>query len=313
MGYYHIEISPHSRKLCTIVLPCGKYEYLQLPMGLFNSPDIFQEKMSGLMEDLEFVRAYIDDLLVITSGSYEDHLAKLEEVFLKLRNAGLKVNMKKSFFARAELEYLGYWITRDGIQPTANKVHAITNIAPPKSQKELRRFIGMVNYYRDMWIRRSHVLAPLASLTSKTSKWVWGEEQQKAFDTMKKIISREALLAYPDFNEQFDIHTDASHTQLGAVISQKGKPIAFYSRKLRPEQTRYTTTERELLSIVETLKEFRNILLGQQIVVFTDHKNLTCKNFNTERVMRWRLILEEYGPELRYIKGEKNVVADALS
>ena len=148
MGYYHIELSPRSRELCTIVLPWGKYEYLRLPMGLCNSPDIFQEKMSGLMEDLEFVRAYIDDLLVITSGSYEDHLAKLEEVFLKLRNAGLKVNMKKSFFARAELEYLGYWITRDGIQPTANKVHAITNIAPPKSQKELRRFIGMVNYYR---------------------------------------------------------------------------------------------------------------------------------------------------------------------
>ena len=144
--------------------------------------------------------------------------------------------MKKSFFARAELEYLGYWITRDGIQPTANKVHAITNIAPPKTKKELRRFIGMVNYYRDMWIRRSHVLAPLASLTSKTTKWVWGEEQQTAFDTMKKIISREALLAYPDFNEPFDIHTDASHTQLGAVISQAGKPIAFYSESSSPSK-----------------------------------------------------------------------------
>ena len=83
--------------------------------------------------------------------------------------------------------------------------------------------------------------------------------------------------------------------------------------KLKPEQTRYTTTEKELLSIVETLKEFRNILLGQKIVVHTDHKNLTCKNFNTARVMRWRLILEEYGPELRYIKGENNIVADALS
>jgi hypothetical protein len=130
---------------------------------------------------------------------------------------------------------------------------------------------------------------------------------------MKKIISKETLLAYPDFNKPFIIHTDASHTQLGAVISQDDKPIAFYSRKLKPEQTRYTTTERELLSIVETLKEFRNILLGQQIVVHTDHKNLTCKNFNTERVMRWRLVLEEYGPELLYIKGEDNIVADALS
>jgi hypothetical protein len=265
------------------------------------------------MQDLEYVRAYIDDLLVITSGSLEDHLEKLKEVLQRLRKAGLKVNAKKSFFAREELEYLGYWITRDGIQPTVSKVKAIGAIEPPQTKKQLRRFIGMVNYYRDMWGKRSEILAPLASLTSKQAKWKWEPEHQKAFEDMKAIISREAMLAYPDFNEEFVIHTDASHSQLGAVISQKGKPIAFYSRKLKPEQTRYTTTERELLSIVETLKEFRNILLGQKIVVYTDHKNLTYKNFNTERVMRWRLILEEYGPELRYIKGEHNVVADALS
>ncbi len=130
---------------------------------------------------------------------------------------------------------------------------------------------------------------------------------------MKKIIARETLIAYPDFTQPFEIHTDASHTQLGAVISQNGKPIAFYSRKLNSAQTRYTTTERELLSIVETLKEFRNNLLGHEIVVFTDHKNLTYKNFNTERVMRWRFTLEEFGLTLRYIKGTQNVVADALS
>ena len=313
MGYYHIELSPHSKRLCTIVLPWGKFEYQRLPMGLCNSPDIFQEKMSTLMQDLEYVRAYIDDLLVITNGSMEDHLEKLSVVLNKLRDAGLKVNVKKSFFARAELEYLGYWITREGVSPTTTKVNAISNIAPPTNKKDLRGFIGMVNYYRDMWIRRSHVLAPLAALTSKTAKWKWGEEEQSAFDTMKRIIGKETLLAYPDFNHPFVIHTDASHTQLGAVISQNDKPIAFYSRKLKPEQTRYTTTERELLSIVETLKEFRNILLGQRIIIHTDHKNLTCKNFNTERVMRWRLLLEEYGPELHYIKGENNIVADALS
>ena len=97
------------------------------------------------------------------------------------------------------------------------------------------------------------------------------------------------------------------------MISQNKKPIAFYSRKLSDAQTRYTTTERKLLAIVETLKEFRNILLGQRICIFTDCLNLTYKNFNTERVMRWRLILEEYGPILEYIKGENNVVADALN
>ena len=120
-------------------------------------------------------------------------------------------------------------------------------------------------------------------------------------------------MAYPNFNKPFIIHTDASHTQLGAVISQDNKPFAFYSRKLNPAQTRYTVTERELLSIVETLKEFRNILLGQQIKIYTDHKNLTHINFNVEHVMRWHLIIDEYSPELIYLKGEANIVADALS
>ena len=115
MGYYHIELSPDSKKLCTIVLPWGKYEYQRLPMGLCNSPDIFQEKMNTLMGDLEYVRAYIDDLLILTKGSFIDHLNKLEEIFKRLKQAGLKVNAKKSFFAQEELEYLGYWITRKGI------------------------------------------------------------------------------------------------------------------------------------------------------------------------------------------------------
>ena len=226
----------------------------------------------------------------------------------------MKVNATKSFFARAELEYLGFWITREGIQPLPKKVEAIQRLAAPTTKKQLRGFIGLVNYYRDMWARRSHVLATLASLTSKTVKWHWGPEQQDAFEQAKKIIAKENLLAHPDFDKPFVIHTDASHLQLGGVISQDGKPIAFYSRKLKPEQTRCATTERELLSIVETLKEFRNILLGHKITVCTDHQNLTYKKFNTERAMRWRLILEECGPELKHhVKGAHSVVADALS
>ena len=124
MGYYHIQLNPDARKLCTIVLPFGKYEHQRLPMGLCNSPDIFQEKMNELMSDLECIRAYIDDLLVITSASFEDHLNKLEEVLKRLQKAGLKVNAKKSFFGRAELEYLGYWITRNGVKPMPQKVDA---------------------------------------------------------------------------------------------------------------------------------------------------------------------------------------------
>jgi hypothetical protein len=237
----------------------------------------------------------------------------LDIVFYWLREAGLKVNAKKSLFGKVELEYLGYWISRRGIQPISKKVEAIKNLAPPTTKCELRQFIGIVNYYWDMWIRRSDILAPLSKLTSKTAKWQWIKAEQKAFETMKCIIVRETLLVYPNFNKPFITHTDASHLQLGAVISQDNKPIAFYSRKLNPAQIRYTATERELLSIVETLKEFCNILLGQHMKVYTDHKSLTYTNFNTKRVMRWHLIIEEYLPKLIYLKGQTNIVADMLS
>ena len=171
----------------------------------------------------------------------------------------------------------------------------------------------MINFYRDMWKNRSSLLAPLTALTSKNVPYKWTEEHDKNCDAIKRVIGREVLLAYPDFDAPFQMHTDACKTQIGAVVSQNGKTIASCSRKMIGAQQNCTATEKELLSIVATLKEFRNILLGQQITVFTDHKNLTYKNFNTERVMRWRLVLEEFGPDLQYIKGERNVVADALS
>ena len=129
------------------------------------------------------------------------------------------------------------------------------------------------------------------------------------------MISREVTLNYPDFTLPFDIYLDASDYQLGAVITQKGKHLAFYSRKLNKAQLNYTVTEKEMLSIVETLKEFRGILLGHEINVYTDHKNLTHDNSasTSQRAMRWRVLLEEFGPNIKYIKGIDNTVADALS
>ena len=188
MGYYHIKLTQNLSDLCTVVLLWGKYEYLKLPMGLCNSPDIFQEKMGDLFADLETVRAYIDDLLVITKGNWYDHLAMLETVLRRLLEAGLKVNVNKSFFSKHELQYLGYWISRQGIQPLKSKVDAILKIAPPTNTKELRRFLGMINFYRDMWKHRPDTLAPLTALTSSTSKWEWTESHQKAFDKTKTML-----------------------------------------------------------------------------------------------------------------------------
>ena len=136
-------------------------------MGIAGSPDIFQEKMSELMESLEFVRAYLDDLLCISKLSLEDHLDNLEVVLRQLCEAGLKVNEAKSTFRALEIEYLGYVHTRDSIKPQSNKVQAILAIKPPTGVKQLWHFLGMVQYYRDLWARRSEMLAPLTSLVGE--------------------------------------------------------------------------------------------------------------------------------------------------
>ena len=135
MGYYYIELMPFSKSLCTIVTPWGKYEYQRLTMGLCNSPGIFQECMFELILDLEYVQAYIDDLLMTSCSTFEEHLERLEKVFLQLSEVGLKVNANKSHFAEFEIKYLGYWITWQGIQPLPKKVKALQNIAPPKNKK----------------------------------------------------------------------------------------------------------------------------------------------------------------------------------
>lgn len=139
-----------------------------------------------------------------------------------------------------------------------------------------------------------------------------GTKTSRCFHNYEKNNRKGCTPCISQFSKPFAIHTDASKVQLGAVISQDVRPIAFYSRKLNPFQSWYTTTERELLSIVETLKEFRSILYGQQLIIHTDHKNLVCKSLTSDRVMRWRLYIEEYSPELHYVKGEDNDVANAL-
>eukprot|EP00804_Cyclotella_cryptica_P005402 CCRYP_017075-RA/>CCRYP_017075-RA protein AED:0.55 eAED:0.55 QI:0/0/0/1/0/0/2/0/284 len=215
-----------------------------------------------------------------------------------------------------ETEYLGYVQSRDGIKPQPKKVQAILALTTPQNVKQLRRFLGMVQYYRDIWARRSEILAPLTNLVNKTKKkpWHWEDIHQQAFDTVKATIARDVTLAYPDYSQGFEIYTDSSKFQLGAVITQNNRPLAFFSRKLSQVQQKYSVTEQELLVIVETLKEFKGMLWGQQITVYTDHKNLMqdALGLTSDRVYRWRLLLEEYGPTIVYIKGIHNTVADTI-
>ncbi len=284
--------------------------------------------MMDIMASLEYVRAYIDHLLIITRGTLDDHNDKIEAVLTRLRNAGLKVNAAKSFFCTHEIEYLGYILTREGIKPQNKKVQAILALNPPNNVKELRHILGMVQYYRDMWVKHSDMLAPLSDLVGECGKTKttkknkvkkspsrWDPIHQAAFDDVKATIAKEIVLAYPDFSKPFEIYTNASTKQLGAVITQDNRPIELFSRKLTKMQSKYSVTKIELLPIVETLKEFKGMLGGQFIKVYTDHKNLTrdALGLTSNRVYQWRLLLEEYAPKIVYIKGIHNTVADAIS
>ena len=189
---------------------------------------------------MEFARAYLDDLLRISNEKgFEEHVFNLELLLTQLQAAGLKINASKSFFGRTRMEYLGYNISREGIRPSQKKVEAILQIKPPTAWNYIRRFIGMVNYYRDMRPKRSHMLAPLSSLTSSKVKWECMDKHQQAFEQMKALVAKETWLIFPDLNEEFEICTDASKLQLGACILQKGKPVMFYSGKLLPPRGSY--------------------------------------------------------------------------
>ena len=233
MGYFTVCLDLYSQKICTIITPWGKYQYLRLPMGINVSPDIFQEKMSILMDGLEFVRTYLDDLLIISNSTFEDHLRQLSTVLQRLRRAGLKINAEKSSFFSPEIEYLGYLLTRDGIKPVQKKIQAVLDLQAPTTLKQLRSFLGMVQFYKDMCKGRSLILAPLTDLVGKGKKKIeWDATHQQAFEDIKKVMAKETILNYPKVGQPFEIHTDASDRQLGSVIVQGGKPLAFYSRKL---------------------------------------------------------------------------------
>jgi hypothetical protein len=223
------------------------------------------------------------------------------------------VHIEETFLATKEVDYLGYTLSTHGIKPQSKNIVAILALAPPKNKRQLRGFLGFMNFYRQLWYHHSHIISPLSAITSEKSKWIWGPEQQRAFLDVRNTIERQVLLKYPDFTEPFDIYTDASDFQLGAVISQKSWPIAFYSRKLNQAQRNYTTMEKKLLSIIETSQTYCHILLGSHCNFYCDHKNLGFDNFKSERVRRWRALLEEFNYTFIYCPGKDNTIADMLS
>jgi len=320
--YYTYELDEDSSWLCVLVTPFGKYRRKRLPMGLSQSPDWAQAAIEDALSETgllsECVEAYIDDVVVF-SNSWEEHIDHLQKVLACLERNGYKINPAKCSWAVQEVQWLGHQLTPQGVKPVKKKIQGILSIAPPTTVTHLRAFIGMVNYYRDHTPKRAELMAPLTRHTNlpKGSKIPWTKVEDDAFKAIKAMIAQEVLLYYPDPNKEFIIETDASKVQLGATIYQmngkKKQPVAFFSRKLTPAQTRYPASDLEALCITEVFEEYRGILYGSPIRVRTDHKNLTQRDLKSQRLLHWRLLLEEFSPTFEYLKGSLNVAGDPLS
>jgi hypothetical protein len=287
-------------------------------MGQKCSPDFTQETTENKFWDVEDTDVYIDDISAF-SNRWDHHINLLRIILTKLQDNGFIVNPLKCDWVVQETNWLSYWLTPSGLKPWKKKIHAVLKMEAPKSLKQLCGFIGMVNYYLNMWPHRAHVLAPLTAKTSapkkgkKQAKFLWTPKIQSAFKQMKALImAMDALCAYPNHNKSFHIYTDASDYQLEACIMQDGLPVAYYSKKLNNAQRNYSTVDKELLPIVMMLREFQSMLLGTELHIHTNHKNIFNIDDSSQRRLRWISYIDEYGPELHYIEGSANVVADTF-
>jgi hypothetical protein len=201
-------------------------------MGFTNSPSWAQAVLEEIFDDvIRNIECFIDDIGIF-DDDWSKHIAMIDLVLGCLEDHGFTVNPQKCEWAVAETDWLGSWMTPTGLKPWQKKIEPILALAPPKTVKQLRSFIGMINFYRDMWRHRSHVLAPLTALTKVSNKKFaqhWDADCDRAFAAVKAMICQDVLLTYPDPNISYDIETDVSDKQLGAVIYQNKKPIAFFS------------------------------------------------------------------------------------
>ena len=320
-GFHQIPMDPASKSKTAFSTPFGHYEYKRMPFGLKNAPATFQRLMDQILSGLQGIElfVYMDDI-VIYSSSLEEHGEKLKKLLGRLQTAGLTLQPEKCHFLRKEIAYLGHVITQDGVKPDPRKIEAVKKFPRPKTRRNIKQFLGLIGYYRRFIPQFAKMAKPLTHLTKLGVKFSWGDLQQKAFETLRDIIISDPILQYPDFNKPFIITTDASDYALGVVLSQgtigQDLPVAYASRTLNDAETRYSTTEKELLAILFGVEHFRPYIYGRKFSLVTDHRPLVwlhnMKNPGS-KLNRWRLRLSEYDYTVTYKPGKVNSNADALS
>lgn len=320
-GYWQIEVSPSDRKKTAFITPFGLYEFNVMPFGLNNAPATFQRAMATILKGCVgrncFI--YLDDIIVF-SDSKQQHLEDLAEILEKLKTNGLKLHRKKCEFFQSSVNFLGHVISAEGIRVDNNKIKAILKYPTPTNEKELRRFLGLANYYRTFIKDFSKISEPLYKLTSKNTKFTWNNDCQKSFASILRKLSSTPILAYPDYSKPFCLTTDASNVAVGAILSQNipgtGGVVAYFSRTLTKAEKNYSTFDKEALAIVSAIKEFRHHLYGRHFDVYTDHNPLCYLNSLKDshgRIARWLTFLQDFDFSIHYKRGSTNTNADSLS
>ena len=321
-GFWQIPMDPSTRHKAAFITHNGVYEWSRMPFGLKNAPMTFQMVMGQVLRELNWkhVLCYIDDILVFSSN-FQEHLVHLDIVFQKLREAGLTLKSEKCHFAVEKVLYLGHIITTDGVKVDASKTDAVRNYARPKTQKDVRSFLGLCNYYRRFIQNFAKIATPLNQLLQKDVPFKWSEKCEEAFQKLKDMLITAPMLRYPNMNAPFILSTDASGTAIGYILGQKasdGKEmvVAYGGRSLRPDERKYTVSEQECLAVVEGIKAYKEYLSFQKFTVYTDHQALKWLNSIKDpstRLGRWAILLQEYQYEIVHKQGKVHQNADALS
>jgi hypothetical protein len=342
-GYYQLELDKGSRSYTAFPTPYGLYQWKVMPMGLTNAPAIFQRAMNEILHrhiKAKYCKVYLDDIIIL-SKSIEEHARHLDAVLQDLTEYHLFCQLPKCVWAKKELQYLGHLVNGEGVKPDPEKVAALTTWEPPleaieqldmvetsslnkgslrkQVQHECRRFLGFMNYFSRFIPRYSEVAAPLTDQT-KDDAPRWTDECTEAWNCMKTLLSNATMMYHPDFRYPFHVYSDASIRAIGGVLIQiidgEIHPVAFTARKLIPAEVNYTTTEQELLALVYCFAQWRCYLEGPTVILHTDHEPLTWlqtqKSLN-RRQARWLEFLSRFQYEVVYVKGDENVVADALT
>lgn len=321
-GYHQQRIAEEDTHKTAFRCRYGHFEFNVVPFGLTNAPASFSNMMIRVLDPVldRWVVIYLDDILIY-SRTKEEHLQHIRSVLALLRKHGLYVKLKKCSFMQEQTEFLGHVISKDGVHTNAGLVRAIREWPRPKKQRDVQQFVGLAQFYHQYINNFASIALPLTALLGEGVLFIWAEEQEIAFVTLKKAISTAPVLRIFDPRHATTVETDASGFAIGAVLFQTdeygvSRPVAFTSRKLNAAERNYPTHEQELLAVVHALKTWRYYLDGSHFIVYTDHA--TLQHFPTQpkltrRQARWMELLQEYNFTFKYKKGSDNVVPDALS